>query len=761
MMLIIMLPSMIQNHGIYIIRGDYVDQYIPRLIKAKEIIFGGAGNWDWYNFLGASYNKVSIIFSLNFLCLLFPEDLIPYAVTYMHAVRIALIAMSSFVYLRYMVKDQKNAFLGAFLYTFSSYTFVCFEFMQFLEALWSFPLLLLAAEKMFRCDNYKHQLVLASFLCCLTNFYFFVFSTISFSVYFLCRFFLSEEWKEKRYIKFFLIAVLEYVIGFLCALVLIAPYLYRMFVSSGSIAKVGKRLNNNFLYDEALISRLFSMFVPAGSNRFDSFGQTQWKSLAAYVPVFGLSMVIGTFFNKKMKNKKWLVVLNIISILFVVVAGVGLVYNMFSSLYTRFLYAMVMFFVLSTVLFLDNYDDGVAKKGTYIASCCLTGLLLLYHYFYSYLSVTNKTVKKFVQYHEKEVDVCTDFKVYITIAALVMYICLIAFVLSPRVRKHAVPVILSVIVCYGCSYTVMNIRDEHLLDYYRTSKIDLETLVEKYYIEKPEIPEPKNYRVEHSRQLRNFSYATATPTITVFESVRNSYATEMAKCFDMYVGTVTILPQKTNNAMRTLLGVKYYYNLYSDDPVSIPKDFSYLKTENGVKIYENKNYLGLGFSYDSYITRSEFKKIQQKSTAADIMLNTLVVEDKDEAFVSPLLKKYQSGTLCKDRISLQNFKTSSSGFTASVYTEKPQVIYVSVPYEDEGWTATINGKEVDFIRANVGCMAFITQAGENNIEFYFRSPAQNIGILGSCVGIAIFVSYAYICKSVKKKKISKEAQIES
>ena len=99
MMLIIMLPSMIQNHGIYIIRGDYVDQYIPRLIKAKEIIFGGAGNWDWYNFLGASYNKVSIIFSLNFLCLLFPEDLIPYAVTYMHAVRIALIAMSSFVYL--------------------------------------------------------------------------------------------------------------------------------------------------------------------------------------------------------------------------------------------------------------------------------------------------------------------------------------------------------------------------------------------------------------------------------------------------------------------------------------------------------------------------------------------------------------------------------------------------------------------------------------------------------------------------------------
>ena len=31
MMLVIMLPSMLQNRGVYIIRGDYVDQYIPRL----------------------------------------------------------------------------------------------------------------------------------------------------------------------------------------------------------------------------------------------------------------------------------------------------------------------------------------------------------------------------------------------------------------------------------------------------------------------------------------------------------------------------------------------------------------------------------------------------------------------------------------------------------------------------------------------------------------------------------------------------------
>ena len=173
MMFIIMLPSILQNHGIFIIRGDYIDQYIPRLIKAKEILTSGKGTWDWFNYLGAPYNSISMIFSLNALCLIFPSRLIPYAVTYMHLIRFALIAMTSYAYFNVMVKEKKTAFLGAILYTFSSYTFLNFEFMQFVEALWTFPLILLSAEKMFCSENYKHQLILCVFLSCSISFYFF------------------------------------------------------------------------------------------------------------------------------------------------------------------------------------------------------------------------------------------------------------------------------------------------------------------------------------------------------------------------------------------------------------------------------------------------------------------------------------------------------------------------------------------------------------------------------------------------------------
>ena len=59
-----MLPSMLQYKGIFIIRGDYVDQYLLRIMKSKEILSTGKGTWDWFNFLGISYNKTSLFFSL-------------------------------------------------------------------------------------------------------------------------------------------------------------------------------------------------------------------------------------------------------------------------------------------------------------------------------------------------------------------------------------------------------------------------------------------------------------------------------------------------------------------------------------------------------------------------------------------------------------------------------------------------------------------------------------------------------------------------
>ena len=127
-----------------------------------------------------------------------------------------------------------------------------------------------------------------------------------------------------------------------------------------------------------------------------------------------------------------------------------------------------------------------------------------------------------------------------------------------------------------------------------------------------------------------------------------------------------------------------------------------LKTENGIEIYENESYMGLGFSYSNYITRSEYEKTYKDKNAAELMLNTLIVEDDDEAFVKDVLTHGKAQEEATGRLGFDSFKATSYGFSATITAEKDEIIFVSVPYESEGRTAEINGEGVEFIKANIG-----------------------------------------------------------
>ncbi len=750
MMLVIMLPSMLQNHGIYVIRGDYIDQYLPRLIRAREILTSGGASWDWFNFLGSSFHKVNILFSTNVVCLLFPSRLIPYAATYMHLVRIALISMAAYAYLRYMVKEEKNAFLGALLYTFSSYTFVNLEFMQFLEALWTFPLLLLSVEMMFRDEKYRYQLILMVFLSCAISFYFFVFSSLLFGVYFLSRFFLAEEWKPKRNAKYFGLAVIEYLIGFFCAFLIFAPFLYQLFHSSGSADKIGntEKFWIEYFVDRNVVSRVFSFFLPGASNRFSSFGVSNWTSRATYLPVFGIALVVAGFLKKGMP--KWLKILSVSGAVCVLIPLVCFLFNMFSSTdYTRHGYGTILFFVLATVWYLENYDEKIAKKSLWFV---VRGLLFLLAIYYLANSLVGRYPVLFHALHSRkgEESVEQAFRVYVLIAAAAMYLCLFGFVYCKGVRKHVLPIIVVVILLYGCSYTMMNLRSDFLLDYYPESSIDVKTQVERYFVDKPKMEDGSNFRIDSSKQLRNYAYTVKKPSISVFESVRSRYSDELCEYLNYHDGGVCVFPQDNDNETRTLLGVKYYYDIYPEDGIPVPKGFSYLRTDCNVDIYQNDRFMGMGFSYDTYLTRTELNKIaENKENCAEILLNTLVVEDEDVAFVKDTLKPYQEGHLCQERVLFDEFHMSSDGFSAEVDLQEPTMMLVSAPYEDKGWIAECNGEKLDFIKGNTGLIAFRLDAGVNKIEFHYSFPGERMSRYVTCMGwIALLV---YVMMQEKKR----------
>lgn len=492
---------------------------------------------------------------------------------------------------------------------------------------------------------------------------------------------------------------------------------------------------------------MFSFFVPAASNRFSSFGSATWQSLAAYLPIFGISMVVAFVWKKD--SPKWLKVLSCVSILCIAITGISFVYNMFSATYTRYSYTMLLFFVLATTMFLENYDGTLARKSVYLTALCLIVLLILYYG--SYILAGDLF---HIQLHNSNTgyDTAKIHRVYVLIVSAVMYFFLFGYVYNKKIREKIFLILTVVIVLYGCSYTSLNLMSRNLMDHYPTSSMNLKTQVDRYYFESPEFESGSDFRIDHSRHLRNYAYAKKQPSISIFESIRNKYSDALCRYFKYKDAVVQIAPDSMDNELRTLLGVKYYYDLYPDDNAPVPEEFSYLKSDKGIDVYRNGNFMGMGFTYDTFMTRSEFEKLAEKrETCSDIALNTLIVEDNDAPFVFGILKPYKDGYVSGKRQSVENFQMTSNGFSATIHAEKPEIVYMAVPFEDAGWQAEINGESINFIRANLGFIAFRVEPGINHITFTYKNPAQTIGLVVSCFGIIVLILYLVVYHKIMKK----------
>ena len=104
--------------------------------------------------------------------------------------------------------------------------------------------------------------------------------------------------------------------------------------------------------------------------------------------------------------------------------------------------------------------------------------------------------------------------------------------------------------------------------------------------------------------------------------------------------------------------------------------------------------------------------------------------------------------------SADSFETDNNGFTAKVTRDKENLVFFSVPY-DEGWSATVNGKEVEIEKVNVGFMAVKVDAGVSEIRFNYTAPGLVNGLLitgGACALLLIYI----LIWSIYKKHHSPE-----
>lgn len=152
------------------------------------------------------------------------------------------------------------------------------------------------------------------------------------------------------------------------------------------------------------------------------------------------------------------------------------------------------------------------------------------------------------------------------------------------------------------------------------------------------------YRVDMNKGMDNQAMFWGIPTINAFHSIVPGSVMEFYPTIGIARGVGT-RPEPEHYAVRSLLSTRYLFDYANEDPdyqeYKSSGDFflvdgetkmpgwSYIDKQNGFLIYENDNYIPMGFTYDQYMTRESYDAMSE-SRRELALLKALVVEKADE-----------------------------------------------------------------------------------------------------------------------------------
>ena len=755
-------PYIILGNGYFIFYGDFNVQQIPFYMQCHKAVRSGNIFWSWTTDLGANFIGSYSFYLLGspffWLTLPFPTWVVPYLMGPLLILKFACAALTSYCYIRRFTRTPLAALLGGLLYAFSGFSVYNIFFNHFHEAIIVFPLLLLSLELLIT-ENRRFAFALTVALCAVVN-YFFFFGMVVFTViYFFVRLF-SGAFKV-RFGRFLVIGF-EAVLGLCIAAAILLPSYY-------AIAD-NKRLENVLLgwnalmygkeqiYGNIMECFFFPPDIPARPVFFPG-ADVKWSSLGGWLPLFSMTGVFVWFGARK---RHWLKRVIGICIFMAMVPVLNSAFYAFNTAYyARWFYMPILMMCLATVSLTE--DSGVNWSSGYKWVLGITVAAALTIGFFPQKDSKDNII--FGLYSQSD-DGMYVFRYWITcviaIVSLIVLGMLLRLLKSDRkgFYKTAITCVCIISVVYGSffigcgrshSYEIKEVMTDSLIE----GSVDLD--------------DNSEFRVDTYDCVDNTSMYLGLPGINAFHSV------VPASIFEFYdfIGverSVGSRPETNQAALRPLLSVKYLLNrkggedFLDDNGETRMPGYEYVKTDGGYYIYENKNYVPYGFSYNYYMSY-DFCEEYSKTNRAALMLKAILLDDEQ-------IKKY--GGLMTDISELRNsvyyseddetslsitddtlaydseqlretsafyFKRDNRGFTAKVTRDSDNLVFFSVPY-DSGWEAYVNGKPAEIEKVNAGFMAVKVGAGTSEIRFNYVTPGLVDGL--KITGGAVIVLLVYI-----------------
>ncbi|PKM63155.1 MAG: hypothetical protein CVU97_01535 [Firmicutes bacterium HGW-Firmicutes-21] len=762
---------------IFLYYGDYNAQQIAFYEHCVDMVRSGNIYWDWYTDLGSnfigSYSYYMLGSPFFWLMCLFPASWAPYLMAPIYILKYITAAMIAYAYIKRFVKRQNYAVIGALLYAFCGFQIYNVFFNQFHEVVAFFPLLLLGIEELVQ-NNRRGLFAFAVAINAMCNYFMFAGQVVFCILYFLFR--LPQKSFAITLRKFFML-MFEAVIGVLIAAIIILP---------GGLALVGNtRLNRHYSGWDMLFFRkdgglywqryghLFSSFffppdIPSRVNFFE--GHTErWASIAAYVPMFGMSGVFAFFATKKRSWLKFLTIFLIACLFIPILNSMFFLFN--STYYARWMYMLVLMMIMATVIMLDDDSEKANKKWRGGIIAYLIGVTAIFVPL-GLLWYNKNPGSDIVRYTLGRPPYMVRFWIYTGIALASIAVLWYLFKKvrgTPMFEKTCLLAVSSIIVLYS----VVHITNgkEHSW----SSKFMVDQAINGEVV----LNDEEFFRIDFFRNASispfdNLGLYWGYPSIECFHTVVPPSIMHFYPKIDV-TRNVGSRAETKYFGLRAFSSVKYSFIDTSKTKSHDKKGFSYYDTQNGFDIYLNTNYLTMGFAYTEFMTETEFEKVPRSKRHALLCTYLVVPDDKaeyysnfmtevsyqtfyDEVYKNDLYyhtadEKYKVDSTYyttfwrsvneRKAMASDSFTFESSHFTSHITLDSKNVVFFSVPY-DKGWSATVNGEKKEVLGVTYGFMAVECEAGENNIVFTYRAEGMDLGIGLTISALLILLAYIII-----------------
>ncbi len=792
MYILAVLPIFIKRGLPFFYYGDYNIQQVPFYILAHRAVRSGEFFWNWNVDLGgtmfgdfAFYLWGSPFF---WITTLFPEGAIPYLMPFLMALKYACAATCAYLYIRRYVKKYTNAMIGGYLYAFSGFNACNIVFNHFTDSVAFFPLFLLAFENLMSVDDKKKDasfkfsgkkficFVLITAYMSVVNYYFFFGQVLFLVIYFCIRYIKGNT--PMNILRMFLRALLGGALG-----VMIAGF---FLLQAYAGIKGNTRLDNVLTGYDMLVypsEKLIWDIVKSVSMLPDIIGKgtlfytgtVKNASLAAYLPLFGISGVVAYFLLNKKRN--WEKSLLILCAVFAFIPIFNASFSMFnSSYYARWFYMPILIMCLMTAQTLERGKSPQLKKGSMVA----VFLYLLFAVIYFLPSKNDDGEVVFFNMADNNKIFVRDlvFSGILSIALIV-----IVFVLPkcgdikelkdenikrPLIKLRDKIILFTVIAsCIVATFVPLKNGSSIISDKGKTK------WQEQMLFNKVEVDQSDFCRGEVDSTSTNYDMVWGIPSIHCFLS------TVPSEIFDFLKGSLGItrtvetnIPVSRSGA-RSLLSGRYYFEnaVISKNRIFSEGDgtdgYFFLDNQDGFDIFENANFIPMGFSFDYYIRQSQWRKLKASDHDYDLV-KVLILCDKDadkygdslsmNELTADDLKEYELSydeysQECKKRAatSCTEFVTDTYGFTAKTAMLKDNtLVFFSVP-NTEGFSCTVDGEETPILTADYGLMAIPVSGGVHEIRVDYEPEGLKAGRIISICGILILLVYSFVTLKIINK----------